>query len=233
MNFFKRQLPLIIVFVTGILFIVQFFVPHPWSQNMLTWVTKWLSVIFGVTLLLGMNSLIHAHYTKIKKRIPGWGFSGVMFFGLILSILAGILPALLTTPENQSFLGIEGINNVAWVESGGPLNWVYMNLFNPMSATMFSILGFFMASAAFRSFRARSVEATFLLIAAVIIMIGQIPLGGMIWHGTPDIMAWLLAVPNCAAKRAIIFGVTLGVIATSLRIIFGIERAYLGGGGKE
>jgi len=223
-----------IAFVMGILFIIQFFVPHQWSQDMLTWVTKWLSIIGGVTLLVGAGSLIHIHYAKIKRRVAGWGYSGVMFFGLILSLSAGITPALIIlfapAQGNQSFLGIEGINTVPGVEPGGPLDWVFMKMFNPMSATMFSILGFFMASAAFRAFRARSLEATLLLVAAVLIMLGQTPLGGMLWSGIPDIMAWLLAVPNTAAKRAIIFGVVLGSIATSLRIIFGIERSYLGGG---
>jgi hypothetical protein len=229
MNFLKRQIPLILVFSIGILFIIQFFIPHKWSRDMLTWASNWLTIIGSVTLLLGFGSLIHIHYTRMKRQIPGWGYSGVMFAGLVLSLAAGILPALLSTPADKPFLGIEGINNIAGVESGGPLFWVYMKMFNPMSATMFSILGFFMASAAFRAFRARSLEATILLIAAMLIMLGQIPLGGMISEKIPDIMAWLLAVPNTAAKRAIIFGVVLGSIATSLRIIFGIERAYLGG----
>ena len=61
-------------------------------------------------------------------------------------------------------------------------------------------------------------------------MLGQTPLGAMLWDRIPDIMVWIFNVPNMAAKRAILFGITMGSIAFSLRIILGIERAYLGGG---
>jgi hypothetical protein len=55
----------------------------------------------------------------------------------------------------------------------------------------------------------------------------------MIWQGIPDIMVWIFSVPTTAAKRAITFGIALGSIAFSLRIIFGIERSYLGGTEKK
>ena len=106
---------------------------------------------------------------------------------------------------------------------------------------MFSVLAFFIARAAFRAFRARSAEATALLLAGCIIMIGRVPIGDLIsqhsaWFGDTSILNftgwtdWLLNYPNAAAQRGILLGVILSQIAISVRIIFGIERTYMGGG---
>ncbi len=110
-----------------------------------------------------------------------------------------------------------------------------------MEATMYSMLAFFIASAAFRAFRARSVDATIMLVAAIAMMIGRVSFGDIIsdwisrhlslnWLIFPQVCKWLLDVPVNAAKRAIFLGIALSVIALSIRIIFGIERNYLGRG---
>jgi len=99
----------------------------------------------------------------------------------------------------------------------------------PMGATMFSLLAFFVASAAFRAFRASNWRATLLLASAFIVMLGRVPIGGMIWKQIPVISEWMMQVPNMAGQRAVMIGAALGVVATSLRMIFGIERSYLGG----
>ena len=95
---------------------------------------------------------------------------------------------------------------------------------------MFAILAFFIASAAYRSFRARSTEAALLLVAALIVMMGRVPLGEYLIPLTGDITSWILNVLNASVRRAILIGVSLGAVALSIKIIFGIERAYLGGG---
>lgn len=235
----KRQLPLIIAFVMGVLFIAQFFVPHQWSQDLLTGTNKWIVIIGGISMLLGISSLIHFHYTHIRRGAPGWGFSVVMFLSFGLAVTAGFLPSVvmwfkpapLPDAAPEKWLGL--ITLIPGLEEGSPLFWIFRNGISPFMATMFSLIGFFIASAAFRAFRARSVEATLLLIAAVIIMLGQTALGAWIWEGVPDIMVWIFSVPNTAAKRAILFGIAMGSIAFSLRIIVGIERNYLGGTDKK
>ena len=117
----------------------------------------------------------------------------------------------------------------AQAKTGG-YQWLFLHVQVPAGATMFSILAFFIASAAYRTFRARTPEAAILLVAAVAVMLGRVPIGAFISDTIPLVSQWLMAVPNLAAKRGILLGVSLGIIATSLRIIFGIERSYLGGG---
>jgi len=73
------------------------------------------------------------------------------------------------------------------------------------------------------------VEASLLLVTAIIIMLGRVPIGEMIYDRMPQVYEWIMQYPTVAGKRGILFGVALGGIATSLRIILGIERSHLGG----
>ena len=44
----------------------------------------------------------------------------------------------------------------------------------------------------------------------------------------PALQEWIYLVPNLAGSRAILIGIGLGIVATSLRYIFGLEKSYLG-----
>jgi len=102
---------------------------------------------------------------------------------------------------------------------------------------MFSILAFFVASASYRAFRAKNREATILLITAFIILLGRTPVGHYVTFWLPSsldffhipvLANWIMAIPNLAGQRAIMIGISLGVISMSLRMILGIERGYMG-----
>jgi len=99
----------------------------------------------------------------------------------------------------------------------------------PILATMFSLLAFYIASAAYRAFRARNVLASLLLIAALLVMSRFNPfIPGAEYVAKAS--NWLMNVPNLAAQRAIVIGIGLGIVATALKVILGIERGYMGKG---
>ncbi len=214
MIFLRRQLPLLITFVMGILFVGQYYVPHPVSEQMLTTVNKWLQIIGGFALILGVTSLFHVHAVRIRRREPGWGYSFVLYASMVGTIVVGLWQS-----------GKELVEG-----SMTAFGWIYSFMMVPLQATMFALLAFFIASAAYRSFRARSREAALLLTAAVLVMMGRVPLGEYLVPMTGDLTQWILNVLNASVRRAILIGVSLGAVALSLKIIFGIERAYLGGG---
>ncbi len=115
-----------------------------------------------------------------------------------------------------------------WGKEGRVFVWLYDHVFAPCNSTMFALLAFFVASAAFRAFRARNTEAALLLTAAIVMMLGRAPLGRALWDALPDIAQWLLDVPSNGGRRAIMMGAAVGAIATGLRVIVGLERSHLG-----
>lgn len=210
----RRQLPLLITLITGLTMAAQYYVPHPASEALLTTVTKWLQIIGGFALILGVSSLFHVHAVKIRRKEAGWGYSFVLYAGMLGTIAVGLW--------NNGKETIDGAMTA--------FGWAYSYMMVPLQGTMFAILAFFIASAAYRSFRARSREAAVLLVAAVIVMMGRVPLGEYMVPLSGDISQWILNVLNASVRRAILIGVSLGTVALSLKIIFGVERSYLGGG---
>jgi hypothetical protein len=216
MRTIKLTIPVLLAFLFGLFGFAIQYTAHPWASDTKELISQWSVIIGGVAWVLGTYSLTRLHVDRVRKKEEGWGYSIFFFIGFGVVALASIHNG------GRWFLN-------AQVTERSLYQWLYDALYVPAGATMFSLLGFFIASAAVRTFRARSVEATLLLIAAIIVMLGRVPLGEMISGYFPRLTDWLMKVPNTAARRGILMGVSLGMIAMSLRIIFGIERTYLGG----
>lgn len=227
MQILKRNVPVLLAFLAGTLLWLQYYVPSkPSQQAQEIFSTSWSYIIFGSALILGVFSAVHHHLTKVQLRKPGFGYSIVTLLAFTLTAAAGLLP--LTWP------GFSAPSR----EEGSLFNWIFNYVFVPLDATTFSLLAFFIASAAFRAFRARSPEATALLVAGCIVMLGRVPLGdlipifpkagGGVWH-LSEFSQWIMLYPNNAGQTGILIGILLSIIGISLRVIFGIERTYMGG----
>ncbi len=213
MTFFQRTLPLAIATVAGLLGILTFYIPV-WEEFE-TRSAIWFRIVFAFAMILGIHSLLHMHWMRVRRNQAGWAYSALT----LISFAATLLFA--TYNAGAGPFAVQNLDE-------GPLVWMYENIHVPAGATMFSLLAFFIASAAYRTFRARSAEAAILLVAAVCVMLGRVPIGAAISEYLPLASQWLMDTPNMAARRGIIIGVSLGAIATALRIIFGIERSWLG-----
>ncbi|MBD3400662.1 MAG: hypothetical protein GF399_10070 [Candidatus Coatesbacteria bacterium] len=199
----RRQIPLIIVFVVGIFGALSYFIMEPVIQGLRDQLLTWLRLIGAFALGLGIASFLRNHGRKMTRQVPGWGFNAVAIASFLVMAVVGI---------------------GAGIEEGTLFRRLFDYAQVPMEATMFSLLAFYIASASFRAFRARSKEATLLLVSAVIVMLGRV----LDADWLSGITEWILEIPNGAAQRGIIIGVGMGMIATALKIILGIERSYLG-----
>ena len=213
----KREIPLLITAIIGFFMILSFFVPHQFVSVPADFLQASAVIVVAFGYVLGGANVLRVNFDGIYKRQEGWPYKIVLVAGLLAMVIIGAI-------EGRGFQG-----------DTTRFTWMYNRLYSPMASTMFALLAFFIASAAFRAFRIRTIEAGLLAVAALIVMIGRVPIGDWMTHALPEslrlshVQEWIMDNPQNSAKRAILIGAALGVMATGLRVILGIERSYLSG----
>jgi hypothetical protein len=155
------------------------------------------------------------HGGKILRKRPGYHNSIALIVAMICMALAELLRFYLKpTPD--------------WVDKMYDLLFFHMRI--PIDSTIFSLLAFYMASAAYRAFRIKSFEAGLMMTVAVIVMLGEITVGNYLTSSFPAVLRvevvseWLKKYWNGAAERGILFGAMVGALALSMRIWLSLER---------
>jgi hypothetical protein len=231
----RRQGPIILAFFAGIIPILSLYIPKVFlgdpEVGMSPRLDKYLIIVAGFALPLGIVNVIQNNSRRAARREKGWPYAVVLLIGLFVTGALGVFGAV--SGEGIGFRS-DGTST--------PFKWIEDNAFRPLQATIFALLAFFMASAAFRAFRARNTEATILLVAGLLVMLGRVPLLEFLATPFPALMPaaaegslrlgqlteWIMNVPNSAAQAGIIIGAALGAAAMAIRVILGIERSYLG-----
>ncbi|MBK8229449.1 MAG: hypothetical protein IT349_15915 [Candidatus Eisenbacteria bacterium] len=205
----RKQLPIFIVFLSGILMVLQYFIPHQASEDLFTYANDFVIVIGILSLPIGIFSLLNATVMKARREPNERFYALVTLAGFAVMVISGL--------KREWFNDGHGLNRM-----------LFQNALNPAQSSLFAMLAFYIASAAYRAFRVRTILAGVLLVTAFIVMLRIVPLPGVLSEVNGEAVRWILGVPNLAAKRAIIIGVALGGIAYSIKILLGIERSYLG-----
>ncbi len=214
----KRAFPVAITMAVGLVMIGKFFFEE---SKVVTRVgdeiEKWAFVVAALAYLLGIANLTRVNAKVVLRRGKDWPYKLVLLLGMYGMIVAGLAEYAAWGSDLGASSGRFSL-----------FNWSFRYVMTPLASTMFSLLAFFIASAAFRAFRARSIEAALLLAAALAVMLGRVPLGSLVTGGfASGLQVWILTTPSLAGQRAIIIGAGIGLVGAALRIVLGIERPYL------
>ena len=212
----RREIPIAICFLFGISFILEYFIPHEGVLSIFETIRMWAIIVITFAYVLGVANIVRINYHVIQRKGRDWPYKIILMASLFFMITVGVI---------FDILGIR----FGGIGEGTIFGWVYYHAQYPLQATMFSLLAFFIASAAFRAFRIRTFQASLLAVTAILVMIGRVPVGESLWAGFPDLTEWIMNVPQLAGKRAIMIGAALGAISTALKVLTGLERTYLGG----
>jgi hypothetical protein len=229
----KRTIPLLITGLAGFVLVLSYFFPasEGWGEE----AAIWFDVLAAVAFVLGGGNLIKIHLQKVSDRRAGWGYSVITLLAFLITLAVGLSKWGVHPSAQFPAHAWSG----SYREIGSPFWWLYEYAFKPLTATMFAMLAFYVASAAFRAFRAKNTEAILLLSTAFIILLGRTAAGPALTSWLPDSLAGLkienltvtiMQVANTAGNRAIMIGIALGIASTSLKVLLGVDRSHLGGG---
>lgn len=167
----------------------------------------WAVIVGTVALIfLGGLNVLAVHWHKVRHLQPGWVYSLFLWLGFGVMLAAGLAAG----PDGEL------------------ISLIFKHVQFPLQATIFSLLAFFVATAAYRAFRLRNLESLAFLLVAVIVLLGQIPGWGLdaLRETLPWAREWILSVMSLGGARGILLGVALGTIVVGIRLLIGIDRPY-------
>jgi hypothetical protein len=163
---------------------------------------QWLILLSGVALLIGAANVAALHLWRIQTGQRDWVLSLVLLAVLLAVFVAGVVsPAGANAPL---------------------LDWVFDAVVAPGQASLFALLVFFMAAAAFRYLRIDRPGGAWMLAGALIVLLAQWPL---LTQWLPPAFAtatfWLLDGPIMAALRGLLLGSGIALLVIGLRLLLG------------
>lgn len=193
------------------------------------------NILAGFLLGLGVYSILRIHLRKFFKKQQDWFFSAVLLSCMLLMIVFGYWDWINHLDPTKASLW-DDVSLYPW--NNKVYDILFEGLLQQMDAAMFSIIAFYILSAAYRAFRVRSVEATILLGTALIVMLSLMGAVAYLWDQKmlgdagsfaanfklSEVAKWLQDTLQTPSLRGIDFGVGIGALAMGMRLWLSLER---------
>lgn len=197
------------------MFVEYFFFADTWilAETLRTWAV----IVYNISLGLGAIQLLRQHTLNLQRKRDNYGYSAVVLAFFAIMFLTGMAGYIATGQQTDN----------------GIYNWLFINVYTPLGATLYPITGFYIFSAAYRAFRARNIDAALMLIAGCFVILSNAPVGEAIWPGFATIGEWFKFTGQIPGMRTFAMVGALGMIAYGFRALLGKERGFYAGGGDE
>lgn len=202
----KKNIPLIVTFLIGIVLVFEWFIPTDLGNQVGTGIREAGIIINSFAIMAGVIGLYLNETRKIMKRRDDWPYSIWMIIVVSLYIAVGVP------------LGYQS----------DTYQWIYNSILMPLGATMYGAISFYIAAAAYRVLKFRSLQAVVLLLPAIILILGNTPMITSFWTGFVDFGSWIMSNITQPVYTGIMVGVALGTMATGVRTLLGLETGWLG-----
>jgi hypothetical protein len=253
----RRPIVWIFTFLSGSFYVVYYLWPRPidrgpndipvsfgdqggfFLEDALPRVADIANVLTYLLLCLGIYSLTSIHLKRFVKKQKDWAFSVVLLVAMLVMVSVGYWDYVLKEFNDPEKLLMRAEN---WGFANYAYDLLFDGLIQQMDAAMFSLIAFFILSAAYRAFRIRSIEATVMMASAILLMLSLMGAVDYQWSelikgwtgddpghilnnlNLSEVAGWVKNYLQIPSIRALEFGVGLGALAMGLRIWLGLER---------
>lgn len=204
----KAPISTAIAIIAGIIVLLGYFIPYEGLVSIRTMMLQWAIILAAFALIVGVINLVRVHAGKIKQGKAQAVYSMV----LLVSFVITVITASYFTPTGTWSL------------------WIFNNIQLPIEASLMSLLAILLIVASVRLLRRRlNTFSVIFLITALLVLIGTVPI--LFVGEIPAlrlIREVIVEVPGVAGARGILLGVSLGAIATGVRVLIGADRPYGG-----
>jgi hypothetical protein len=207
----KKEIPLAIIWICVLIVFADYFFGGPiFNPTFQTLTVDWTVIIANIAIIVGGLSVLQRSVILAQR-------SSTPLIDRLMHVWLFCCSALLIIVGS-----LFGIQNTTY-------NWIYSYILLPSWRTVYTIIIFFMATAAYRAYRARTVASFVMVACGLLVLIRNAPIGQAIWSGFYPIGTWILDVVNLSGSRAIMIGSMIGAVSLLIKIMIGKEK-ILGGG---
>jgi hypothetical protein len=197
----RPNLFVLLILVGGLLLLgIDRFVDIPPLRSAAVLVYEWGVLLSAFALLLGAINVAWVHVRRVVEGSTGWQQSLLLVVTLVVVLVSGLFS---TTGVRSPLVEL-----------------LFDAIIAPGQATLFALLAFFMAAAAYRYLRIGRPGGVWLLAGVLLVFAVQMPIANaLLPRAFVNLVGWVVDVPAMSALRGALLGSSFALVIIAIRFM--------------